>query len=255
MTQWWIWATKWGGKELPFWNRFNVFGRQAHKHSLLEVVWTGLHETKAGEALLGVSSPELNFSCCTEQSPSKLRWHWRSCYRRGIGRCSWILACWYLCCALHGLEGGLQTSHRKLCFASRWGWCLHFLSLALSWIDLLPHVRGLYLPDECMCLRAGCRSEIAPFSPPPQIDTFKRAVWRLHPDLWAYSAWGGGSQVSSSIFAGRFSWEQCAERSGMLLCPLSMKILELFQFDLDISTTWKGRDSKPQPWKLNTSGL
>lgn len=42
-------------------------GRQAHKHSLLEVVWTGLHEMKAGETLLGVGSPELNFSCCIEQ--------------------------------------------------------------------------------------------------------------------------------------------------------------------------------------------
>lgn len=42
---------------------------------------------------------------------------------------------------------------------------LHFLSLALNWIDLLPHVRELYLPDEWMCLRAGHSSEIAPFSP------------------------------------------------------------------------------------------
>lgn len=53
---------------LPFWDELNLFGRQAHKHSLLEVVWTGLHETKAGETLLGVSSPELNFSCYIEQS-------------------------------------------------------------------------------------------------------------------------------------------------------------------------------------------
>lgn len=35
--------------------------------SLLKVVWTGLHVTKAGETLLGASSSELNLGCCTGQ--------------------------------------------------------------------------------------------------------------------------------------------------------------------------------------------
>lgn len=48
--------------------RIESLCRQADKHSLLEVVWTGLCETKARETLLGAGSPELNFSCCVEQT-------------------------------------------------------------------------------------------------------------------------------------------------------------------------------------------
>lgn len=65
---WWFWDASWLGKALPFTDGFNLFGRQAHKQILLEVVWTGLCEAEARESLLRVSSPELNFSCCVEQS-------------------------------------------------------------------------------------------------------------------------------------------------------------------------------------------
>lgn len=65
---WWFWDTAWVGKALPFRDGFHLFGRQAHKHNLLEVVLTGLCEAEARESLLGVSSPELSLSWYVEQS-------------------------------------------------------------------------------------------------------------------------------------------------------------------------------------------
>ena len=146
--------------------------------------------------------------------------------------------------------GNPQTSHWKFSFACSRGRRSLCPSLALSWIALLPHVGGRYLHEEWMCLRAGRGSQIGP----PQTETSKRVAWRLHLDLWACSAQGGACR-SALCCCGEFLLRRTCWTCGMLLCPLSTKILKLFQFDLGISITWKERDPKPQPWKLNTSGL
>lgn len=129
-------------------------------------------------------------------SPSELRQHRRSCYRERIGRCSWISACQNLCCVLCGLG---KLPNFSLCLQTR---LIFALPELCSELDCLPascwrtiFAWGADVLEDWPWLRD--------WPPPcPPIETFKRAAWRLHPDVWACSAWGGACRLALPFLQG-----------------------------------------------------
>lgn len=129
------------------------------------------------------------------------------------------------------------------------------VDVCFAWAWLWAGLPSCPMSEDHIYLRCGCAWGLA-------------TAWRLGPPKQRLlKELCGGTQICRLVvlevglagqlfhFCREFLLRITCWTCGMLLCPLSVKILELFQLALDISTTWKERDSKPQPWKLNTSGL